>query len=161
MILHELAGQRTPPWMEDAACRDATEDLFFYPEPPEHPGLSTQAQGGLAKSFISQWNNGLRAKIQFCSVCPVRDRCLKFGWDEEFGVYGGWSEAERQRIKDGTYRPAQVKAKISPKRDEAVALVREGLTTADAALKMGVGEGIVLGYLRQAWTLAVTESDIA
>ena len=39
------------------------------------------------------------AKAQ-CSGCPVREQCLAFGLDEEFGVWGGTTPDERKALRE-------------------------------------------------------------
>lgn len=64
-------------WRDDAVCTQVDPTLFFV-----KPGGSTRA----AKSV--------------CVVCPVREECLEWALEsrEPFGVWGGLSERERNRL---------------------------------------------------------------
>jgi hypothetical protein len=145
-------------WMERAACRSALDDDVFFS--PDLEGEPTGAELGRIRSETSQ--REITAKIRYCSVCPVRRDCAALGWNQEFGVYGGWSPLERLMHDRGDYRPTKVRSKISPQRDKAVALVREGLSINDTAVKMEMTAVSVADYLRQAWALALTtESNVS
>ncbi|AVO21663.1 WhiB family transcription factor [Mycobacterium phage MooMoo] len=74
-------------WADRAVCQ-TTDPESFYPE----KGSSTKD-----------------AK-QVCAGCPVRVECLQWALDnnEEFGVWGGYSERERRKIKRGELNPADI-----------------------------------------------------
>lgn len=84
MTLHStvsaaLMGLRDcPQWMDRALCAQVDGDLFF----PEKGG-STKA----AKTV--------------CGLCEVREECLAYALanDERWGVWGGYSERERRRLR--------------------------------------------------------------
>ncbi|MGH8874829.1 MAG: WhiB family transcriptional regulator [Acidimicrobiia bacterium] len=65
-------------WQEKANCRGADADLFF----PER-GASTR-----------------KAK-EICGACEVQVDCLEYAVShgEKFGIWGGFSERERRRIR--------------------------------------------------------------
>lgn len=76
-------------WQTQAACR-GLDTAMFYPERHD--------------------NAGMRAALTVCNgtktmaPCPVRHQCLEFalsfGRDEDqFGVYGGHTPAQRHRIR--------------------------------------------------------------
>ncbi|MEU3183289.1 WhiB family transcriptional regulator [Streptomyces sp. NPDC006923] len=69
---HELS------WQESALCAQTGAD-FFFPA----PGSST------------------REAKQVCGACEGRVACLQYALthDERFGVWGGLSEKERQRLR--------------------------------------------------------------
>lgn len=75
-----LSHWHFPPWVDQALCAQVGGDIFF----PEK-GESTRE----AKAV--------------CRACPVREPCLQWALDnnERFGVYGGLSERERRKLKDG------------------------------------------------------------
>ena len=64
-------------WMRAGACRDASPTLFF-----PRTGV------------------GVALAQQVCSRCPVRSECLEHALANRiaYGVWGGRSERERQRI---------------------------------------------------------------
>ena len=65
-------------WMDSALCAQVGGDAW-YPE-----------KGG-----------AVLAPKRICRQCPVRAECLDYALDhnERFGVWGGLSEAERQRLR--------------------------------------------------------------
>lgn len=70
-------------WCARSACKDQDPDLFF----PE-------GDAGLALLQT-------REAQSVCAQCPVRQQCLNWALetDQEFGVWGGTSAAERRSIK--------------------------------------------------------------
>jgi hypothetical protein len=48
--------------------------------------------------FLSGKHQIAKAK-RFCVGCPVQIECLEMAIDEEFGVYGGLSAAERGALR--------------------------------------------------------------
>ncbi|MGW0464930.1 WhiB family transcriptional regulator [Streptomyces sp. NPDC003027] len=70
-------------WQENALCAQAGPE-FFFPA----PGSST------------------REAKQLCGACEGRVACLEYALahDERFGVWGGLSEKERFRLKNGRGR---------------------------------------------------------
>ena len=64
-------------WQEHAACRSADPDLFFPDSPHDVPA----------------------AAQLLCMTCPAFDACFTYGLTQRHGVWGGTSEAERDRIR--------------------------------------------------------------
>jgi WhiB family redox-sensing transcriptional regulator len=65
---------------EQAVCRTVGTALFF-------PEVGHEEQYADAKAV--------------CAVCPVKDPCLQDALDgDEYGVWGGTSEAERRQMRD-------------------------------------------------------------
>ena len=66
-------------WMKDALCREYESAMWFVgsAEDPE---------------------NYNKAK-EVCGRCLVREECLEYGLDEEFGIWGGQGPTERKRTK--------------------------------------------------------------
>jgi WhiB family redox-sensing transcriptional regulator len=75
-------------WMTDAACTDASPDLFF---PPEGRAGLPVAQRALAT----------------CRTCPVRQRCLDTALAEGHreGIWGGTTPVQRSEL--ARQRPAR------------------------------------------------------
>jgi WhiB family redox-sensing transcriptional regulator len=73
------------PWARYAACRDA-------------PGVDFFAERAALEEVE-------RAKA-VCRLCPVRLSCLEAGLEEQFGVWGGLSSAERRRLRREHQRAA-------------------------------------------------------
>jgi WhiB family redox-sensing transcriptional regulator len=76
MKFADLVGEGA--WQERASCNQAAPDEWF-PKKGESPTMAKR----------------------ICAGCPVVDECLAYALehDERFGVWGGKSERERQRIK--------------------------------------------------------------
>ncbi|MEE8330145.1 MAG: WhiB family transcriptional regulator [Acidimicrobiia bacterium] len=70
-------------WMEYAACRDTDAEMFF---PVGTTGVS-----------LEQINRA----ISICTVCAAADECLNFALhtNQEFGVWGGYAEDDRRRLR--------------------------------------------------------------
>ncbi len=72
------AAAELGPWQDDAACRGADPKLFFPASPDEVP---------------------FEARL-LCSDCDVRIECLEHALrHEDFGVWGGTSEAQRDQVR--------------------------------------------------------------
>lgn len=69
------------PWMSEALCAQADPEAWF----PEKGG-----------------SGAVEAK-RICAACPVKNECLTYALDndEHYGIYGGFSQRERRRIKQG------------------------------------------------------------
>jgi WhiB family redox-sensing transcriptional regulator len=65
-------------WVKDALCKGMGTETFF---PGQHQ----------RKSVIEA--------CKFCSACPVQDRCLDYGLEEEHGIWGGTSGRQRQKSR--------------------------------------------------------------
>jgi WhiB family redox-sensing transcriptional regulator len=74
------AGAVDVGWQDRARCSQIDPEAFF----PEKGGSTRDAK-------------------KVCQGCEVRAECLQFAidHDERFGVWGGLSERERRRLKDG------------------------------------------------------------
>lgn len=71
-----------PAWHRQAACAGADSNLFFA------DSLKSKRKVAAAKAI--------------CSRCQVRAVCLQWALaGEEFGVWGGLSAGERERLKSG------------------------------------------------------------
>lgn len=71
-------------WRQYAKCAGLPIELFFAPE---------QMDGRkLPRTYYNE------AK-KVCQTCPVINQCLERGMDEEYGVWGGLTKAERRHIK--------------------------------------------------------------
>jgi WhiB family redox-sensing transcriptional regulator len=65
-------------WQERALCAQTDPEAFF----PEKGGSTREAK-------------------RVCEACDVRAECLEYALanDERFGIWGGYSERERRRLK--------------------------------------------------------------
>jgi len=82
-------------WRSAAACLSADPDLFF-PLSSRGPGEKQIA----------------RAKV-ICGGCPVRQECLEFALahDQLYGIWGGTTPEDRQRLRRRKRRAAAAAAK--------------------------------------------------
>lgn len=69
-------------WLEGAACDGMDPELFFPSKGPTAPQQVREAKA-------------------VCATCPVRLACLEYALSvpEHWGVWGGTTEKERQRIR--------------------------------------------------------------
>jgi hypothetical protein len=135
----EPAGQ----WLKSAPCKADPEAMF---------PSSSKAEIENAKSI--------------CHYCPVIQKCGQWALDnrEQYGVWGGMSEAERRSLLRRTARRARTKAitptvtKLPPPKTLEEAFNRRAHRTADGhvtwegAAQMKF-QGVVYGALRVAFTL--------
>jgi WhiB family redox-sensing transcriptional regulator len=70
-------------WQDWALCSDVDPELWF-------PARDTP-------------NSNDAAAKRICAACPVRDECLQYALtvplEEDFGIWGGTTEAERQAMQ--------------------------------------------------------------
>ncbi len=67
----------TPEWHERGTCRSVDPDMWFESYPSKYDPV-----------------------FQLCAECPVQVECLRQSFDdrEEFGIWGGMSAHERERL---------------------------------------------------------------
>lgn len=67
-----------PLWQKEGACRSSDTAVFF----PDRGASTKEAK-------------------DICNGCPVKEECLDYALmnGEKFGIWGGYSERERRRIK--------------------------------------------------------------
>lgn len=110
-------------WIHRAACKDiADPDRFFPVARPGAPLLTAE----------------LAEATTICQRCPVRTECLAdaLAHGEEYGVWGGQGEHERDRTLRQSGTGAHVRARSRKPRKPAdlpAAIVTELLTRLDAA----------------------------
>lgn len=73
-------------WQQSGACRDLPSEMFFHPDGERGP---------------SRRNRENSAKA-VCASCPVIQQCREHALSvqEPYGIWGGLSEEDRQRILD-------------------------------------------------------------
>lgn len=71
-------------WQMDGACREHDTNLFFHPEGERGPARRNRDAAAQA----------------ICATCPVIDRCREHALAvrEPYGVWGGLTEDDRERI---------------------------------------------------------------
>jgi WhiB family redox-sensing transcriptional regulator len=108
------------PWRADAACIEHPNRSVFF---------SSQATGSRFEAA------DMKAQaIELCRVCPVRWECLATSVRQQFGIWGGYDETERRRMRK------RVQANTRLDLDELThAIVEEGMRVEMVRLR-GVGE---------------------
>ena len=95
-------------WLLEAACRSDNADIFF----PEDYGTS----GVLSDAALEdpEIRETIAGRIEsyakgICMTCPVRLDCLNYALenDERYGIYGGASARDRERIRDAKRKREQ------------------------------------------------------
>ncbi|MEO7752845.1 MAG: WhiB family transcriptional regulator [Terracoccus sp.] len=74
-------------WQLEGACRGVSPEVFFHPEGERGP---------------RRRNRDAQAKA-VCAACPVVTACRSHALEvrEPYGVWGGLTEAERDRVHEG------------------------------------------------------------
>ena len=90
-----LVGGR-PEWRDHAACRGMTTSMFY-------PAAHDMAAVVAAKAV--------------CARCPVTRECLDAAmavaaYDDRWGVFGGLSAKQRQRLRGRRFREARARAEL-------------------------------------------------
>ena len=82
--LSQVPADATWEWQEIGSCREADPDLFFHPQ--NERGLARVRRDRSAKAV--------------CASCTVRVECADYAIRarEPYGVWGGLTEEERERI---------------------------------------------------------------
>lgn len=83
--LPQLEAAPSTEWQVHGLCRAHDSSVFF---PPAHFEHKPEREAREAKAK------------EICQGCPVRLPCLEWALttQEQFGVWGGYSEAERKQI---------------------------------------------------------------
>jgi WhiB family redox-sensing transcriptional regulator len=73
-------------WQRDGACHQADQSVFFAPDTPGEPRAERSRR--------------IMAAKRVCAQCPVLEPCRDYALEnrEEFGVWGGLSEADRRNL---------------------------------------------------------------
>ncbi len=93
-------------WMADGLCRQVDGEVWY----PEKGSSNRDAK-------------------QICLACPVKDECLQYALehDEQFGVWGGLSSAERRNLREpGPQRHGR--RLTTDQEREVITLLRSGLS---------------------------------
>ncbi len=121
MNLDDVFSHR-PAWHADGLCRKADPGTFF---PVNADGV-------------------VRAQ-RICNACPVKAACLTWALEHnEYGLWGGTSERQRRRLREGLPRYQPRHQTLS---EEQIALILEcraaGLSRAKTAAKTGTTPWVV------------------
>lgn len=110
-------------WRDQALCAQTDPELFF----PEKGSSSADAK-------------------RVCDRCDVRDQCLAYALrrDERFGIWGGLSVSERDRISalPGLH-PGLARARRKARDQAILAMVDAGVGAPDVAASFGVSDQTV------------------
>lgn len=68
-------------WRDEARCRDAPQEVFELFWDP------------------SKGNDNYRYALAYCQECPVAMECLDANINEPYGVVGGTTPDDRQRLR--------------------------------------------------------------
>jgi WhiB family redox-sensing transcriptional regulator len=71
-------------WIEQGECR-GLPTAWWYPPAPITPEASSL----------------MRKAKRICFTCKVRAECLDAGMGEDYGIWGGLSPKQRQRLRKG------------------------------------------------------------
>jgi|SRR5580765_1164185 len=85
--LREVFVWRSVPWLNNAACReDESKRSWWF-----RPGNTSVANRQRSKAKL------------ICTRCPVRWQCLAEYIEEPFGIFGGFDERERRKLRNTTH----------------------------------------------------------
>ena len=78
-------------WQMHGRCRDRSSAQFFHPD---------DDLGRISRRLREE------AAKRLCASCPVRKQCATHALsvNEEYGVWGGFTETERARLRDAGWR---------------------------------------------------------
>lgn len=89
-------------WREQSACRT--------PDGEDVMSAAMEPQAGVQTILAAK---------RFCQVCPVRGKCLVVGLEEPFGVWGGLSRRERQKLRQEWEERCRVTNEVRTRKREA------------------------------------------
>lgn len=106
------------PWRADAACIEHPNKSIFFP-----------AQSTSSRFEAADMKD---EAITLCRICPVRWECLATSTRQPYGIFGGYDETERRRMR----KRVQVNRRLNL--DELThAIVEEGMRVEVARLNGG------------------------
>ena len=75
-----ICGTCEPPieWTSHAKCREHDPDLWYADD---------------SQVFLQ------KRAIRICNSCPVKGYCLEIGWTDKFGIYAGYTPAQRHEYR--------------------------------------------------------------
>lgn len=75
-------------WIDQAACNGMDPELFF----PEDLQTRSRRDQESARQIQTQ-------ALLICAGCPVRQRCLEYGMNDEYGIFGGMTATQRELLR--------------------------------------------------------------
>ncbi len=91
------------PWVRDAKCRNivllSSEEIKELEDKGIDPLLENQKR--VSNMFFPEQGQPVDQAVAICNTCPVELECLQYSLDrkEKMGVWGGFPERTRRRIK--------------------------------------------------------------
>jgi WhiB family redox-sensing transcriptional regulator len=64
-------------WREHAVCRQTDPEVFFPSSNDPRPAT--------------------QVALKTCASCPVKPYCLEEGWQDHYGIWGGWTAEARRK----------------------------------------------------------------
>jgi len=103
-----------------------------------------------------------RAVLRCLLECPLVEECRELGKDEQYGVWGGTTPAERKILRAGQPLPLYLPPVMhSARREQVVKLFLEGCSLQEIATMLGTKRSSVRQYIRECITLLHYESGSA
>jgi WhiB family redox-sensing transcriptional regulator len=125
-LLRDMRNQ--PDWYRDAVCAQADPEAWY----PEQGGSTVPAK-------------------RICLACPVAAECLAYALahQERFGVWGGLSPRERQRLQPtDPSRLGKPRVDLTPEQEQiAAAMFAAGATVNQISVQTGAGHRAVDRFL--------------
>lgn len=122
-ITHLEAPPTNRAWLDSALCAQSDSEVFF----PKKGGRSAAAK-------------------RICDRCPSKTPCLAYALekDERFGIWGGLSRQERERLKKGSPEqpPARRRSRFDDQRAQRDSTIVEMTAQGSSAVKIAEQLGI-------------------
>lgn len=83
-------------WQEQANCKDMETSLFF----PDYEATEAPRPSRAELAIQVAIAQGV------CRDCLVRSECLEFGMRQEYGIFGGLTPSQRDRLRTPRKVPA-------------------------------------------------------
>lgn len=65
-----------------------------------YPLIGENDSVGRRKGWSTELNASTKKALEVCSTCPVKLQCLRYSLEwEPFGIWGGMTERQRQRLR--------------------------------------------------------------
>ena len=114
------------------------------------------------EAFFPEKGRSTAEPKKVCMRCPVRVQCLEYALrnDENFGIWGGLSSTERNRLKrkQGDKAPTASQLRKQERDKRIVQMRRSGLDVIEIAERVGVSDKTVYRVLeRQPHPVPVTQ----
>jgi len=136
----EISARPSPSWVEDAACRYASDPEIFFDQGHEQV---TNGRGTISKANAMN----REAAKSYCRRCPVIDQCREHYLLEPHGVYGGLDKDERHALISARRAIAQFDVDPDAIGREAFGLMKAGQSLSALAHEFKIRPGQLQRYL--------------